>query len=208
MTTFLNEFLEIFKDKTYKIFEYLIVLLFLSNIFPQHLHQAFESFSDNLKPIIVWLNSNWSVNKTLLVYCLLVTLSILRLIFHLVKTGEAVLVKGLDAGILYKFNTIFTFILLILSNIFPSLITWANFNHVFQTFTSLIFFPLMIFWGSFVYTQFLFIIQIINKNEVASFRKDWFNIIINICITCFFTFLLQRQLVGLISVLFELMQCR
>jgi hypothetical protein len=171
MNIFINEIIGLFKYKTYKIFEYLLVLLFLSNIFPQQFQRTIQIFSDNTTYLITWLNkNNWSIRKLLIIYCILVSLSVFRLSLHKLKTwGTPEFLDDLDTGILYNINTGLTYILLILTNVFPSLIKAEDITYILQTLSGLIAFPFFIFILSFFVSQFSFLYQCIDENNKIAY---------------------------------------
>ena len=203
MNNFLKELLDLFKGKTYKVFEYCTVLLFLSNIFPKQLNTIWSIFEINFLPIQNWLMKyQISIKNIVLIYCLLVTISMFRIIFHLFKswadTGE---LDNFDNGMLYNFITFITFFLLILSNIFPNLLNFDTFNYTFNQIGVVVFIPLTIFAFSFIRTQFSFITNSIKRINKIVIKQSWGSILLNTEITVFFIYLLHRQLLWLLQIL-------
>lgn len=208
INSFFKELITLFKGKKYKVFEYCTILLFLSNIFPKQLNHLWNIFEINFLPILNWLEKyNFSVNNIILLYCILVTVSIFRIIFHIFKawadTGE---MEDFDNGMLYNFNTFATFFLLIFSNIFPNLVTFDAFNYAFEQVGFFVTIPLTIFGISFVVTQFSFIANSIKRINQFTDKHYWGMILCNIEIVIFFIYLLHKQLLSLLNILLFLKQ--
>lgn len=180
-----------------------MVIFFISNIFPNQLRLVFEVFSDDFNRIIFWLHlNNWTVEKFLILYCLLVTFSICRIIFHIYKdwANKEVLLE-LDAGMLYNINTLLTFILLIYINVYPKEFSYEMVEYVIQILTPHICLPLLIFMISFIITQFSFVIKA--PLRIEEFYPDslWFSRIVKTCFIIAFLLLFKPQILFLTKAL-------